>query len=89
MGYEIKFSEFVDIEITINGDNKDDVFEAGRGLQIYLEGIFDGKIFRIQEAHFHPYIIRVGCPTTENIKALAETIEGIVKGFLEDKKKEV
>jgi len=86
MEYKIKYPEIVYIEITINEDNKDDVFEAGRGLQNYLEGIFDGKIFRIQEAHFHPYIIRVGCPTTENIKALAETIEGIVKGFLENRR---
>lgn len=88
MRYKIEFPEIVDIKITIDGGGKEKTFDIGRKLQNHLEGLFNDGRFRIREASFCPYIIKFGCPTTENVKVLAETIERIVKGFLEGKKEE-
>ena len=88
IGIEMKIPEIIYIEITISGDNKENVFRAGRDLQNYLEGLFDNGRFTIKEVSFYPYIIKFGCPTTENVKVMAETVERIVKGFLEGEKEE-
>jgi hypothetical protein len=88
MNCEVKAPEIVYIEIVISGGSREEVFDVGKGLQNYLQGLFNNGRFIIKEASFSPYLILFGCPITENIRVMAETLKRIVEGFLQGKGEE-